>query len=197
MTESPIRLDTARLVLRKPRASDADSIFRGWASKPEVTRYMSWPRHQSLAATLDFLRFSDSQWERWLAGPFVIELSDGEQLIGGTGFGFRNTVEAEVGYILDDGFWGCGYATEALKSIIELAPHLGLERLTASVHPANTASMRVLEKSGFTLQPHASSSAAYPNLQAGAIVESVVHSRVVGLPLQPQQRYGADGQKVD
>jgi RimJ/RimL family protein N-acetyltransferase len=146
---------------------------------------MSWSRHESLAATLDFLRFSDLQWECSPAGPFVIELSDGGQLIGSTGYGFRNAVEAEVGYILDDRFWGCGYATEALQAIIDLAPSLGLERLTASVHPANTASMRVLAKCGFARQPGASSSAEYPNLQADALVESVVHSLVVALPRQP------------
>jgi RimJ/RimL family protein N-acetyltransferase len=146
---------------------------------------MSWPRHESPVATLDFLRFSDSQWERWPAGPFVIELSDGEQLIGSTGYGFGSSVEAEVGYILDDRFWGSGYATEALKAITELAPRLGLERLTASVHPANTASMRVLAKCGFALQQDASSSAEYPNLKPGAMVESVVYSRVVGLPPRP------------
>jgi [ribosomal protein S5]-alanine N-acetyltransferase len=185
VTESQIRIDTARLVLRRPRASDVDSIFRSWASKPEVTRYMSWPRHESPVATLGFLRFSDSQWERWPAGPLVIELSDCEQLIGSTGYGFRSSVEAEVGYILDNRFWGSGYATEAMEAIIELAPCLGLERLTASVHPANTASMRVLAKCGFALQPDVSSSAEYPNLEPGAIVESLVHSRVVGLPPQP------------
>nr|MBA2355602.1 N-acetyltransferase [Acidobacteriota bacterium] len=49
--KAPEQIETARLVLRRPVAKDAPAIFERYASDPEVTRFLSWPRHQSLAVT--------------------------------------------------------------------------------------------------------------------------------------------------
>ena len=148
-TRVPERIETARLILRKPRRSDVDAIFSGWASDPSVTRYMSWPTHVSAEATAAFLEHSDDQWAHWPAGPLLIECQHSGTLIGSTGLGFDSPVEAEVGYVLAAKFWGLGYATEALSAIVEVAHELGVRRLHAGVHPCNTASARVLEKCGF------------------------------------------------
>jgi ribosomal-protein-alanine N-acetyltransferase len=43
------RIETERLVLRRPSADDGEAVFTRYASDPEVTRYVSWPRHRSLA----------------------------------------------------------------------------------------------------------------------------------------------------
>jgi len=59
---APERLETARLVLRRPRLEDADSIFHRYASDAEVARYLAWPRHASLDDTLLFLKMSDADW---------------------------------------------------------------------------------------------------------------------------------------
>ena len=37
-------VETARLVLRRPQAGDADAILARCASDPEVTRLVGWPR---------------------------------------------------------------------------------------------------------------------------------------------------------
>ena len=42
----PEKFTTERLVLRRPRLSDADDIFTQYASDPEVTRYVTWRPHQ-------------------------------------------------------------------------------------------------------------------------------------------------------
>jgi ribosomal-protein-alanine N-acetyltransferase len=42
---APERLETARLILRRPRAADAPVIYERYASDPEVTRWLGWPRH--------------------------------------------------------------------------------------------------------------------------------------------------------
>jgi len=49
--KAPERIETARLVLRRPVASDAHDIFARYASDPETTRFLGWPMHQSLADT--------------------------------------------------------------------------------------------------------------------------------------------------
>ena len=38
-------IETERLVLRRFSVSDAQVMFRNWASDPEVTRYLTWPVH--------------------------------------------------------------------------------------------------------------------------------------------------------
>jgi RimJ/RimL family protein N-acetyltransferase len=37
---APEKIETPLLVLRKPRADDAEAIFEEYASDPEVTRYL-------------------------------------------------------------------------------------------------------------------------------------------------------------
>ncbi|MDI5789154.1 GNAT family N-acetyltransferase [Bacillus licheniformis] len=53
--------------------------------------------------------------------------------------------------ILDQKHNGKGYTTEAVKLMVEFAFHdLKLHRIEAGVMPRNIASIRVLEKAGFT-----------------------------------------------
>ena len=70
--KGPLQVDTPRLMLMQPRISDADEMFKRYASDPEVTRYLGWRRHHTIADTQAFLTFSASEWERWPAGPYVI-----------------------------------------------------------------------------------------------------------------------------
>ena len=49
------RLETKRLVLRKPRSEDAQSIFSRYASDPNVTRFVG--KAGKSGATLKFLTF--------------------------------------------------------------------------------------------------------------------------------------------
>ncbi len=72
MTRAPEEIETARLLLRRPHQNDADAIFMRYASDPEVTRYLGWPRHQSVGDTRTFVGYSDAEWERWGCGPYLI-----------------------------------------------------------------------------------------------------------------------------
>lgn len=57
---------------------------------------------------------------------------------------------AWLGYCIDYKYQGCGYATEAVKRMIDFAFYdLRLHRVEASAMPKNEASIRVLEKAGF------------------------------------------------
>ena len=128
-------METARLVLCRPLRSDAAVIFERYASDPEVTRYLGWPRHRSVADTDTFLTFSDQEWQRWLAGPYLIRRRDDGQLLGGTGLGFETAEQAVTGYVLAQDAWGKGYATEALAAMVQLARKIGVMRLYALCHP--------------------------------------------------------------
>lgn len=62
----------------------------------------------------------------------------------------RERGEAEVGYWVGRPYWGRGYASEALRLVLDVAfGEVGLERVYAHVLTHNPASGRVLEKLGF------------------------------------------------
>ena len=63
--KAPIQIETPRLVLLSPQPTDATGIFERNASNPEVTRFLGWPRHQSISDTEAFLRFSVNEWSRF------------------------------------------------------------------------------------------------------------------------------------
>lgn len=160
-------LETRRLVLARPQASDARAIFERYASDPEVTRFLSWPRHRSVADTEGFLQFSAQEWERWPAGPYLIRSRTGGCLLGGTGLGFESAQRASTGYVFAKDAWGLGYATEALTAIVDLACDLGVTHLYALCHPQHRASARVLEKCAFYRDADWQERSEFPNLAPG------------------------------
>ncbi len=164
--KAPERIETARLRLRRPHPADAEPVFTRYASDPEVTRFLGWPRHDSIGQTRAFLEFSDGEWERWGAGPYLIESKDG-RLLGGTGLGVETPFRAATGYVLARDAWGLGYATEALRAMVALAPAVGLGRLHALCHPEHVASRHVLEKCGFTRESLLQRHSEFPNLEPG------------------------------
>ena len=62
-------------------------------------------------------------------------------------------VSAEIGYFLGKSYWGRGITTEAVGQMTRIGySSLPIERIFAGVFSSNPASMRVLEKNGFTLE---------------------------------------------
>jgi RimJ/RimL family protein N-acetyltransferase len=175
--KAPGQLETARLVLVRPQAADARSIFERYSSDPDVTRYLGWPRHLSTAETGAFLTFSAAQWEQWPAGPYLIRARETGQLLGGTGFGFEAPERAVTGYVLAKDAWGKGFATEALNAMVDVAPRIGVAQLHALCHPDHRASWRVLEKCGFTRDPRWSGRDEFPNLAPGVLQDVLRYVR--------------------
>jgi RimJ/RimL family protein N-acetyltransferase len=165
--EGPPVIRTARLELSRPAGRDAEAIFERYASDPEVTRFLGWPRHQSVDDTRAFLAFSKHEWMRWPAGPYVIRTRESGRLIGSTGLSFATTDEAVTGYVLAKDSWGQGFATEALNAMVDLARRSGVRRLTALCHPEHRASSRVLEKCGFVRDQSWTQQVEFPNLAPG------------------------------
>lgn len=143
------RIETARLVLRKPTLADAEAVFQRYAGDRDVTKFLSWRCHQSMEETRAFLEFSEREWAQWASGAYLIESPEPTRLLGSTGLHFETPALAITGYVLAKDAWGYGYATEALSAIVEAASAAGVRSLRASCHPENIASMRVLEKCGF------------------------------------------------
>ena len=161
-------IETERLLLRRPRPTDAQVIFQRYASDREVTRYLSWPTHRSVVDTLAFLSMSDDEWRRWPAGPYlVLSRQNGKpaELVGGTGLLYKSPTRAETGYVFAKDAWGKGYATESLQAMVDVARQTGVERLEAICHAEHTPSAHVLEKCGFTREEVHREHFVFPNLK--------------------------------
>jgi RimJ/RimL family protein N-acetyltransferase len=161
-------IETERLLLRRPRQSDAQEIFYRYASDREVTRYLSWPTHRSVADTLAFIAMSDEEWRRWPAGPYLVFAranSHSEALLGSTGLFYKSDVRAVTGYVFAREAWGHGYATEALQAMVAVAAQTGVERLEAICHAEHAPSAHVLEKCGFAREEVRREHFVFPNLK--------------------------------
>jgi len=165
--KAPDSIQTARLALRRPVASDAEPIFSRYASDADVTKFVAWPTHRSIEHTRVFLAFSDAEWDRWPAGPYLIHSKNDALLLGGTGLAFETPRRAMTGYVLAQDAWGRGYATECTHAMIALARQCGVSQLYALCHTEHAASYHVLEKCGFTRERILPNHSEFPNFTPG------------------------------
>jgi len=176
---APERVETPRLVLKRPAAGDAADIFVRFSADPEVTRLLGWPTHRTVDDARAFLEFSDHEWQRWPAGPYLIVSREDGTLLGSTGLSFDTPYRASTGYVLARAAWGRGYATEALRAIVEVAGDLGVRRLYALCHPDHRPSWHVLEKAGFVREALMRAYSEFPNLEPGVPQDVLCYVQLV------------------
>jgi RimJ/RimL family protein N-acetyltransferase len=176
--KAPERLETERLILRRPTVDDAKEVFARYASDPEVSTYLAWRLHLSPEMTRAFLEFSDSEWSRWPAGPYLIESRADGRLLGGTGLSFETTYRASTGYVIARDSWSRGYATEAVRAMVDVSQTIGVVRLYALCHVDHDRSARVLEKTGFAREGILRRYLEFPNLAPGVPSDVYCYARL-------------------
>ena len=98
----------------------------------------------------DAMEFA-AHWQKLLADDTVLKQTvvvDGA--VAGHIGSWTADGKRELGYWLDRAFWGRGIATAAITAYLRLE---SIRPLYASVAKHNVASLRVLEKCGFTVAP--------------------------------------------
>lgn len=144
----PEKITTARLLLQRLRYEDAEEIFYTYASKPEATRFLSWPTHRSIDDTRAFLDYAYHAWIMGKDYSYTVRLKDSHRLIGSFGI-INDNGKLQFGYVFSPTQWGNGYATEvctAMMTLLKTQP--GVYRIHTFVDAANIASAKVLLKSG-------------------------------------------------
>ena len=146
---SPL-LYSSRLMLRPFTLDDAPALF-SWSSDPEVTAYLRFSVHESIKESRSVI----SRWMKSALHPpffhWAIEKRDTQQVIGSIGIEIMSLHDnrGELGYCLTKSAWNCGYATEAVKMVLQFALERGgFHRLEACHAENNIASGRVMEKAG-------------------------------------------------
>jgi len=148
------RLETERLILRRLTADDAEDIF-AYASDPEVTRYLIWEPHQSLADSRAFIAAAVGRYEAGIVAPWGIELKREKKIIGTCDYISLSVghERAEIGYALSRTYWGQGLMSEAVRKIIAFGFEVkGFNRIQAVCETTNIASARVMEKVGMSFE---------------------------------------------
>ena len=147
-------LETDRLILRKVHMMDAADMY-AYGSNEEVSEFVTWDTHQSLADTKEFIHFIVNNYENKQVAPWGIECKKNRKFIGTIDFVSwdpRHKV-AEIGYVLSKEYWGEGYMTEAAKEVVKFGfENMDLERIQARCLVENTGSARVMEKIGMTFE---------------------------------------------
>jgi aminoglycoside 6'-N-acetyltransferase len=146
-----VLLLTRRLVLRRFHEGDAPALA-GYRSDPDVARYQSWSAPVSLEAATTLIQevaARDIQLPGWF--QYAVELRADGTLIGDIGVNLQeNRLQAEIGFTIAAEYQGHGYATEAVRCVLEhLFVDRGLRRVSAECDARNSRSVRLLERLGF------------------------------------------------
>jgi ribosomal-protein-alanine N-acetyltransferase len=146
---------TQRLCLREPRIDDADQ-WAEFVTDPEFTRYVPTSRVKRTPRERAERQIAVYQ-SRWTQEPLatgwsVVRRSDG-RFIGLGGVEPTPDGDGEIDYFLGRPYWGQGYATEIARAMIQYSfAHTPVRRIVAAVVPANIASVKVVERLGFTYE---------------------------------------------
>ena len=137
-------LATDRLLLRAPTLQDAGAIARLANDRRIAVNTARLPNPYGIDDAEQFIAGAN---RREGEATFVVTLEGTP--IGACGID-RREGGPEIGYWLGAPYWGNGYATEAVRALIEHAfADLAQEVLLAGARVSNPASRRVLEKCGF------------------------------------------------
>lgn len=145
-------LRTPRLRLRPLTPADAPLVRACVGEREVATRTLDIPHPLPEGAETAFLTDIATDMANGKAVVCAVEREADGAFVGACGLVNIDGEAAEAGYWIARSHWGEGYATEALAAVMAFAfDDLKLARLGAHALADNAASLRVMEKSGFTL----------------------------------------------
>ena len=144
-------LETERLILRRWKESDAESLYE-YAKDADIGLPAGWPPHKSVEESLDIIRTV-------FCGPYCFAIceKDNNRAIGAIELKTKDRTdmtdkddECELGYWLGKQFWGRGYVPEAARELLRFGfQALGMTTVWCGFYEGNEKSKRVQGKLGF------------------------------------------------
>lgn len=144
-------LHTTRLRLRPFEAADADAIY-ALQSDARVLRYWDSPPWTERSRADTFIAACRKMEAEGSGLRFAVDTLDGNAFVGWCAMFRWNPVYRSlgIGYCFQEHVWGRGFATEAVRAMLQWAyATLDLNRVEAELDTRNAASAKVLEKLGF------------------------------------------------
>ncbi len=150
-------LETDRLILRELQLSDTEAFF-AMDSNPKVHHYLWNKPVQKIEETIKVIDFVKKQYIDNGIGRFAMISKKTNEFIGWAGLKFNtemvnNKVNFyDIGYRLDEKFWGKGFASEASFAWLKYAfETMKIKTMEAAAHSENIASNRILRKMGMQM----------------------------------------------
>lgn len=146
------RIETKRLWLRWPCASDAPAItsFASLAQVAQMTASIPHPYPPGDAERF-IMKARTSNANGTALVLAITQKGGGRQTIGVLSAILTEERAVEFGYVLAPPVWGRGFASEAVKALADTIFRLTrVNQILANSRANNIASRRVLEKTGFT-----------------------------------------------
>lgn len=151
---APIRLETARMILREHCPEDLES-HHALLSDPEVMYYLPDIMTHSLEESRQDLMTSVGAVGTRPRKEYFLRMEEREtgELIGETGYTVLEETPVgklvHAGYFSRKKFWGKGYMTEAFREVLRFAfEEDGVCRVTTGCDRENKGSEKVMMKSG-------------------------------------------------
>jgi len=143
-----MRLETKRLILRKPRKEDWEDIVEG-VGNLEVSRNLAvvpYPYDKKEAMKWIAKCIREKKTNNYI---FFIELKSEEKVIGVTQIHIMEGVATTASWI-NKKYWRKGYSLESKVSVLDFAfKKLKLRKIESKVFVENIASNEMLKKLGF------------------------------------------------
>lgn len=154
----PFPLETERLIIRAFCDSDLD-VFLAYRNDSEVAKYQGWGFPYSREKAVEFIAQMKIISPVAIGAGYqaAIENKETGKLIGDLFYllGQGDYPQARIGYTLARAYWGKGYASEAVRRLLDFFfNELRVHRVVADCDTENMASVRLLERLGFRREAH-------------------------------------------
>jgi ribosomal-protein-alanine N-acetyltransferase len=139
-----VPIPSARLRIRALTEADLDAVF-AIVGDEQVTADATW-RQPDLDSCCEYLARRIANEAQLGFSLWGVDRTDDGALIGLAGF-FPHEDELELGYAFRADCWGHGYATEAVRAVLDTSIVLG-RRVYATIRSTNQRSLSVARKVG-------------------------------------------------
>ena len=141
---------TEQLILRRYCPEDAEQLYQRLGTDPSMYQYSGWNPYATPEMAQETVRRFIESYDDEHSYSWVMDVDD---ILAGTigAYDYKDD-QIEAGFSVVRSWQGRGFATEALKKVLEyLTENEGISCVTAWCAAENTGSKRVLEKSGMQL----------------------------------------------
>ena len=141
---------TEQLILRRYCPEDAEQLYQRLGTDPSMYQYSGWNPYATPEMAQETVRRFIESYDDEHSYSWVMDVDD---ILAGTigAYDYKDD-QFEAGFSVVRSWQGRGFATEALKKVLEyLTENEGISCVTAWCAAENTGSKRVLEKSGMQL----------------------------------------------
>lgn len=169
-------LESKRLLFRKLTDADASEILE-LRGNSETMRFIPRPLITDAESALAHIKMINDKITENTDINWAVTEKGNNKCIGIMGF-YRTRPEhfrTELGYMILPEYWGKGYVTEAVKTLLSFAFNtLNFHSIEAVIDARHVASERVLQKNGFTKEAHFLENFYYNNEFTDTVIYSLL-----------------------